>query len=195
MNLYELLAEHIDVSRRLEAVLPDARRLAERIVECIRSDGTVYLMGNGGSAADCQHIAAEFVGRFEVERRGYSAIALTTDTSVLTAIANDYGYDDLFARQVEALCRPRDVVIGLSTSGSSENVVRGLSTARAVGAFTAAFTGSGGGKLREIVEIGICVPSTRTARIQEAHILLGHLICYQVEQSLANEFITSETYV
>lgn len=137
----------------------------------------ILFFGNGGSAADAQHLATELTVRYQANRRAMAAIALTTDTSALTAIGNDFGFDDLFARQVEALCRPGDVTIGLSTSGNSENVVRGLRTARSMGAVTGAFTGGTGGRVVDLVDFAIVVPSESTARIQEMHILLGHVLC------------------
>jgi D-sedoheptulose 7-phosphate isomerase len=142
-------------------------------------------MGNGGSAADSQHLAAEFVGRFQLQRGALPAIALTTDTSILTAVANDYGYDSVFERQVEALVVPGDVVVGLSTSGTSPNVVKGVRRAREIGACTVGFTGESGGELAKHCDYCLKVGSGKAARIQEGHILLGHTLCEIVEEALS----------
>ena len=141
----------------------------------------VLWCGNGGSAADSQHMAAELMVRFRRERRGLASIALTTDTSILTAIGNDYGYERVFARQVEALCVKGDVVVGISTSGNSKNVCRALETAQQLGAFTVALTGAGGGAIASIADITLRIASKETARIQEGHILCGHMLCDWVE--------------
>lgn len=163
------------------APLEELIRLA---VEALRQDRKILLFGNGGSAADAQHLAAEFTIRFIRDRRALPAIALTTDTSALTACGNDLGYDKVFARQVEALGRPGDVAIGLSTSGNSPSIVLALEAAKAQGLTAAAFTGEGGGKLAPIADPLIAVPCRETARIQEMHILLGHIFCGAVEQAL-----------
>ena len=138
-------------------------------------------MGNGGSAADSQHIAAEIVGRFKKERKGMPAIALTTDTSILTSVGNDYGYDYIFARQIEALCTDKDLVIGITTSGNSANVVSAMQAAKEIGATTVGFTGGTGGKLTTICDHNLVMPSNVTARIQEAHIFVGHCLCEILE--------------
>ena len=151
------------------------------IKQALLNGNKILLMGNGGSAADCQHLAAEFVGRFKKERRGLPAVALTTDSSVITAIANDYGYDSIFERQLESLMVPGDVVVGITTSGNSANVIRGLKYARAQGAKTIAFTGDTGGDAINNVDICLTVPSKNTARIQECHILVGHIICEGID--------------
>ncbi len=158
-------------------------QLSERIGQCLSEGGRVLLFGNGGSAADAQHIAGELVGRFMAERRGLAAIALTTDTSALTAIANDYGFDAVFARQIEALGRRGDVAIGISTSGHSANVVRGIEAARAAGLFTAGLLGGDGGRLKSLCDLALVVPHPVTARVQECHITLGHMICELVERA------------
>jgi D-sedoheptulose 7-phosphate isomerase len=159
-------------------------RIATRLTETIRSGGKILWCGNGGSAADAQHMAAEFVGRFRNERPGWASIAVTTDTSILTAIANDYGFDTVFARQVQALGHPGDVLAAFSTSGNSANVLKAVQAARSMGAFTVGFTGEDGGKLRALVDECFCVPSQDTARIQECHILIGHMLCDYVERQL-----------
>lgn len=134
-------------------------------------------MGNGGSAGDAQHIAAEFIGRYKKERRPVAAIALTVDSSILTCVGNDYGFDSVFSRQVEGLAKKEDLVIGISTSGNSENVIRGIDKAREIGAQTIGLLGNEGGELKDRVDLAIVVPSSDTARIQEAHITIGHIIC------------------
>ena len=153
-------------------------------VDALRAGGKILLAGNGGSAADAQHVAAEFVGRFGRERPALAAVALTTDTSILTAIGNDYGYEQLFARQVRALGRPGDVLVVYSTSGRSPNVLAGLEAARAGGLATIGFTGNHGGPIRERCDILLEVPSDQTPRIQEGHLVLGHVLCGLVEQAL-----------
>ncbi len=159
----------------------------EAIWGCFRRGGKILLFGNGGSAADAQHIAAEFVGRFIRERIPLPAIALTTDTSILTAIANDYGFEQVFARQVEALGKPGDVAIAISTSGNSPNVLEGVRAANAQGLTSVGLAGGDGGRLAGIVDVSIVVPSTNTARIQECHITIGHLFCEIVERLLFAE--------
>jgi D-sedoheptulose 7-phosphate isomerase len=158
---------------------------AAAVVERLRAGGKILIFGNGGSAADAQHFAAELLGRFARERRALPAIALTTDTSSLTAIANDYGYERVFARQVEALGRSGDVAIGISTSGQSENVVAALALARERGLLTIALTGRGGGRLVSVADILIDVAHADTARIQEVHGMVIHILCELVEESFA----------
>jgi len=158
--------------------------LAARIVQAIQAGGKVILFGNGGSAADAQHIAAEFVVRLREHRAPLPAIALTVNPSVLTAAANDYGYEQVFSRQVEALARPGDVIIALSTSGVSANVLLGAEAGRTRGAWVAALTGESGGGLRKRSDLIINVPSQDAQRIQEAHITVGHILCALVEQQL-----------
>ena len=158
--------------------------LAGRIVRTVHDGGKIILFGNGGSAADAQHIAAEFVVRLREHRRPMAALALTVNTSVLTAAANDYGYEQVFARQVEALARAGDVLIALSTSGDSANVLRAAEAGRAKGAWVAALTGESGGSLRERADLLVNVPSKDAQRIQEAHITIGHILCALVEQQM-----------
>ncbi|WP_297457017.1 D-sedoheptulose 7-phosphate isomerase [Persephonella sp.] len=147
----------------------------------------VLICGNGGSAADAQHFAAEIVGRFEKERKGYPAIALTTDTSALTAIGNDYGFEYIFSRQVEALGQKGDILIGISTSGNSENVINAVEVAKKLGIFTVGFLGKDGGKLKDIVDTAFIVPHNRTARIQEVHLTLEHALCNVIDLYLTGE--------
>jgi D-sedoheptulose 7-phosphate isomerase len=161
----------------LETCVDGLEEAARRLVGCYRAGGKVLMLGNGGSAADAQHFAAELVGRFRRERRALPAMALTTDSSILTAVANDYGFDEVFARQIRAHAVPGDVVVGLSTSGASENVCRAFRAARENGAFTLALTGGTGGPLRYLADLVLVAPSDDTARIQEAHIIMIHVLC------------------
>ncbi|NQX88199.1 MAG: D-sedoheptulose 7-phosphate isomerase [Halioglobus sp.] len=154
------------------------------LIDCYRAGNKLLVAGNGGSAADAQHIAAEFVSRFNFDRPGLPALALTTDTSILTAVGNDYGYEQLFRRQVEANGVAGDVFLGISTSGNSQNIVRALEAAKLKGIATFGLTGGGGGNMRDLCDQCLCVPSTETPRIQEAHILIGHTLCAMVELAL-----------
>lgn len=163
----------------------DLERIAGLMINALAGGGRIFWLGNGGSAADSQHLASELVGRFERERPGLAAIALTTDSSALTAIGNDYGFDQVFARQVEALCRPGDLVIGISTSGNSPNVLRAMEMARAMGVGTAGLSGRDGGRLKGLVDACLVAPADNTARIQEVHLLAGHILCDLVEARFA----------
>jgi len=147
----------------------------------LKAKRKLLFFGNGGSAADSQHIAAEFIGRFQKERRALPAIALTTDTSILTALSNDYGYDTVFARQIAGLGRKGDIAVGISTSGNSPNVLKGIQAAKKMGLKTVSFTGGNGGKLAKMTDISLIVPSKITARIQESHLVMAHAICEMVE--------------
>jgi D-sedoheptulose 7-phosphate isomerase len=188
MKLFDAaLNEHLSVMRGLHVIEPRVEELAERMIRALEKGGKILWCGNGGSAADSQHLAAELVGRFRLDRRAIPSLALTVDTSILTAVANDYGFEQVFARQVEALGRPGDVVIGLTTSGNSRNVAAALTQARLLGCCTVAFTGLGGGLVKSLADIHIEVPSTDTARIQEAHIFLGHILCGIVERHVSRE--------
>lgn len=182
-NTFVALTEHLEVMSQLEPIVPLIEKAAERLIHAIQNGGKIFWMGNGGSAADAQHLAAELIGRFKHERAAIPSIALTTDSSILTCLSNDYDYSIVFSRQLEALCRPNDVVIGISTSGNSRNVIAGMNTAKKMGAYTIGLSGQGGA-LPAIADLGICVPSNTTARIQEAHIFIGHSICELVEQSV-----------
>ena len=169
------------VAETLSSEILDA---AQKIQDRLESGGKLMLMGNGGSAADAQHIAAELVGRFKKERKAMPALALTVDTSSLTALGNDYGFDTIFERQVEALTNKNDAVIGISTSGNSENIIRAVNKANSMGAFTIGLLGNNGGKLKDAVNLPIIIPSNDTARIQEVHITIGHIICEIIEEDL-----------
>lgn len=184
--LQQALEQHLKVVGAIDREFPVLERIAERITRAILAGNKVLWCGNGGSAADSQHLAAEFVGRFLRERKALPSIALTTNTSVLTAIGNDYGYEHVFRRQVEALGTPGDVLVGISTSGNSSNVCLALTAAREMGVFAVAFTGETGGKMAEIADETLRIHSTQTPRIQEAHILCGHIICDYVEQAICS---------
>jgi len=159
-------------------------QLVDHAVTCIRAGGKIMFFGNGGSAADCQHLATELTIRFKKDRAPIAAIALTTDTSALTACGNDLGFDEIFARQIEALAKPRDLCLGISTSGNSENVIRGLAQAKKIGAIPAALGGKGGGQMNDHAAPYLVVPSDTTARIQEMHIMIGHMFCDALEREL-----------
>lgn len=177
--------ESIAVKRALlETQAEVIAEVGKALVGAMREGKTLYLFGNGGSAGDAQHIAAELVGRFTKERRALPAVALTTNTSALTALGNDYEYSIVFARQLEAFGKPGDVVIGISTSGNSPNVICGLETAKRLGMITIGLTGESGGRTKNEADHCICVPSRDTARIQESHILIGHILCEIIECEL-----------
>lgn len=186
MKINDLLQEHLAVMSQLDVMVPAMEQAVTRIMQSLAKGGKVLLMGNGGSAADAQHLAAELVCRFTANRKALAAIALTTDTSLLTAISNDFDYTHVFSRQIEALCRPEDVVIGISTSGNSKNVLKGIETAKQIGAYTIGFTGASG-KLAGMVDLCFSVPSNTVARVQEAHIFIGHCVCELVEQACVSE--------
>jgi D-sedoheptulose 7-phosphate isomerase len=178
------ISDHIEVIQSIQQQQPVLARIAGEMAHAIVAGKKVLWCGNGGSAADSQHLAAELMGRFRRERQALPSIALTTDTSILTAIGNDYGFERVFERQVQALCAPGDVVVGISTSGNSKNVCAALETAQTMGAFTVALTGAGGGAMAGIAAVSLRVASTDTARIQEGHILCGHMLCDWVELSV-----------
>jgi len=187
-RLADIVNESISVKQKVAGSLTDQMSVAsEWIIETFRAKNKLILFGNGGSAADAQHMAGEFVGRFYIEREAWAAVALTTDTSILTALANDYDFDSVFARQVEAIARTGDLVIGLSTSGNSPNVVRGIEAAKSRGVRTIGMTGQGGGRMREVCDLTLAVPSKVTPRIQESHITMIHAICEVVESTLFEE--------
>jgi len=189
------LDDHLEVIRKLRTSLPLLEKVSGRMFEAICAGHKVLWFGNGGSAADAQHLAAELVGRFRRERRGLASIALTTDTSVLTAIGNDYGFERMFSRQIEALCAPGDVAVGISTSGNSPNVYAGVMKAREIGAYTFAMTGESGGRIGHLADGCLRVASTEAARIQEAHILAGHLLCDAIEDLHCKALDATSGYV
>ncbi len=188
MRFQEAFTDSIALKRR---VLEEQGRLvtaaAELLAQVFKNGGRVFIFGNGGSAADAQHLAAEFVNRFQVERPPLAALALTTDTSILTAVGNDYDFQEIFSKQVRALGRPGDLAWGISTSGNSPNVVAGLATARELGLKTLALSGRDGGPVAAAAEMALTVPSRNTPRIQEVHITLGHVLCDLVDYLLFPE--------
>jgi D-sedoheptulose 7-phosphate isomerase len=185
-GIADSLRESSHVLAKLAESPATIKKMARVLVEAYKKGGKMVLFGNGGSAADAQHLATELLGGFTIHKRAsLPALALTTDTSALTAIGNDFSFDDVFSRQVEAMVNAGDVVIAISTSGNSENVLRGAKAAKARKATVIGFTGETGGKLKAECDICFCVPSTNTPRIQEAHITTGHILCAIVEQVLA----------
>lgn len=189
MPLSDLIRDRIDEAKNLldgfdSQLVEQIAKLVELITEAYRNDKKLIFMGNGGSAADAQHLAAELVGRFFKERTALQALALNTNTSIITALANDYGYEHIFRRQIEAIARQGDVVIGISTSGNSPNVLEALMEAKRKACHTIGLTGRSGGKMKNLVDICLCMPSSTTPRIQENHILVGHIMCELVEQQL-----------
>ena len=158
--------------------------IAEIVIDSLKKNGKLILFGNGGSASDSQHIAAELIGRFKKDRNALAAIALTTNTAIITSLANDYGYDIIFAKQIEALGQKNDVVLAISTSGKAKNVIAGVKQAKKMGLKTIALTGGDGGEIAKLADVTLLVPSNITARIQEAHITIGHIICELIEQTL-----------
>jgi D-sedoheptulose 7-phosphate isomerase len=180
----QAIQDHLAVIESVRSQQPVLDQIAAQMTRAVIGGNKVLWCGNGGSAADAQHLAAELVGRFRRERRGLASVALTTDTSILTSIGNDYGFEQIFRRQVEALCAEGDVVVGISTSGNSRNVCLALDAARNLGAFTVAFTGQGGGAMAGVTDALLSISSKDTARIQEAHILCGHILCDWIELSV-----------
>ena len=179
------LQEHQQLLKQVETeLIPAVARLAERLIDTFKIGNKLLLMGNGGSAADAQHFAGEIVSRFRMERPGLPAIALSTDTSTITAIGNDYGFERIFSRQVEALATPGDAVLGISTSGNSPNVLKALELARHAGCTTIGLLGKDGGSIKEVCDIPLIVPSYDTPRVQEVHITLIHILCDLIEQGL-----------
>lgn len=187
-RIKEILLESIQVKEELlHTSIGEIKQIADLMIECLKKGGKVILFGNGGSAGDAQHIAAELIGRFKKDRTAMAAIAITTNTSVLTSLANDYGYEVVFAKQIEALGQKNDIVIGISTSGKAKNVAMGLKQAKKNGLKTIALSGGDGGEITKLADVSLIVSSAVTARIQEAHITIGHIICELVEESLCQE--------
>lgn len=184
-EIREQILESIRVKQLLlEDGVDTIKTIAKTIIDSLKNANRVYLMGNGGSAADAQHIAGEMVGRYKRDRAPLPVMSFTTDTSVITAIGNDFGYDECFVRQTEAFVKPGDVLIGISTSGNSENIIKAMNLAGKIGAATIALTGASGGALKTCVDICLAVPSTDTPRIQEAHITVAHILCSMIEEDL-----------
>lgn len=185
-QIIQRLEESAQIKKAVaQSCLGEIEEAVRLIITACKQGGKVVLFGNGGSAADAQHIAGELVGKFLLKRQALPAIALVTNTSTLTALANDYGYEITFSRQVEALVGEKDIVIGISTSGNSPNVIEAMKTAKRKGAKTIGLTGGGGGQLAEVADLALTIPSESTPRIQEAHITIGHIICELVERELA----------
>ena len=173
--------EHLKVAQNMSSLTDKVELAAQLCIDGLKNGKKILIFGNGGSAADAQHIAAELVGRYKVERKGLPAIALTTDTSALTSIGNDYGYNHVFNRQVEALANTGDIVIGISTGGSSGNVISGLQTAKQLGCKLIGFSGRDGGEMNALCDVNLVVPADDTPRIQEMHIVIGHTICHLID--------------
>ena len=180
-------SEHLKTAQAtLEYITTPLEIAANLCIDTLKNGGKILIFGNGGSAADAQHIAAELVGRYKVERKGLPAIALTTDTSALTSIGNDYGYARVFDRQVEALANKSDVAIGISTGGSSGNVISALKLAKGMGCKTIGFSGRDGGEMNDVCNVNLVVPAEDTPRIQEMHIVIGHTICHLIDQAFSD---------
>ncbi|MDD5130694.1 MAG: D-sedoheptulose 7-phosphate isomerase [Candidatus Omnitrophica bacterium] len=187
-RIKDILLESIQVKEEiLRNQIGQIAEIAQLMIDCLKKDGKVIVFGNGGSASDSQHIAAELVGRFKKDRSALAGIALTTNTAILTSLANDYGYDVVFSRQVEALGKKNDVVLGISTSGKAKNVALGIKQAKKMGIKTVALSGGDGGDIVKLADVSLVVPSKITARIQEAHITIAHIICEMIEQALCQE--------
>jgi D-sedoheptulose 7-phosphate isomerase len=183
-DIQEIITSSSETITNITNNLSEIESVVSKIIDAIKNGNKVILFGNGGSAADAQHIAAELIGRFKLERKSYPAIALTTDSSILTSLSNDYSFDTVFSRQCESLVNNGDVVIGISTSGNSKNVYNGLITAKKFGGYTIGLLGNEGGNISKIVDISIIVDSKSTPRIQEAHRTIYHIICELVEKKL-----------
>ena len=179
----EFEAHQKTIEATIDKLIPNVETASQMLIDTLKNGNKILLCGNGGSASDAQHIAAELTGRYKSERKGLPGIALNTDTSALTAIANDYGYDRVFDRQVEALANEGDLLIGISTSGNSENVISALKTAREMGCNCLGLSGRDGGAMNEVCDLNIIVPSEDTPRIQEMHILIGHTLCQAVDDA------------
>lgn len=185
-RIIDIINDSIHIKEQiLQTQIDNILKVTKLIIASFRSGGKVLVFGNGGSAADAQHLTAEFVGRFQRERTALPALALNTNTSVLTALSNDYGYEIVFARQIEALAKPQDVAIGISTSGKARNVLLAIKKAKEMGLRTVCLSGGSGGELAKAADICLIIPSPVTARIQEAHITIAHIICELVETALA----------
>lgn len=181
MVLEELNQHKQTIDKVIAALIPDIEKGCEMVTQTLLAGGKILLAGNGGSAADAQHIAAELAGRYVKERKALPGIALTVDTSAMTAIGNDYGFDHIFSRQLEAMARPDDLFIAISTSGNSKNILHALHTAQELGCKTLGLSGRDGGQMNELCDLNIIVPDQVTARIQEMHILIGHIFCNAVD--------------
>ncbi|MDD5567841.1 MAG: D-sedoheptulose 7-phosphate isomerase [Candidatus Omnitrophica bacterium] len=185
-RIREIILDSIQIKEELlKNNISQILQISEIVIESIKKGGKLIVFGNGGSASDAQHITAELVGRFKKDRPALAALALTTNTSIITALANDFGYETVFSRQLEALAGKQDVALGISTSGKAKNVALGFKQAKKMGLKTIALTGGDGGELVKLADVSLVVPSAITARIQEAHITIGHIVCELVEESLS----------
>lgn len=183
-RILEIIESHQATLEATRALAPDIAKATQIVVDCLRGGHQLLLAGNGGSAGDAQHIAGEYVGRFLMERRAMPAIALNTNSTIITAIGNDYAYDRVFARQVEAFGKPGDVLIAITTSGTSPNIIEAIKTAREQDMRVIGWTGATGGKMKDMCDVCLCVPSSETPRVQEMHIMIGHMICELSEKAL-----------
>jgi len=186
-NILNSFDESIRVISDSKKLIDEIQSASDLIIKCFSNDNKVVIFGNGGSAADSQHFAAEFIGRFQLERKSLPTIALTTDSSILTALGNDYSFDDIFSRQCESLVKKNDIVIAISTSGNSLNVINGIISSKNNGAIIIGILGNNGGKIKNLVNLPIIIPSNSTPRIQESHRLILHIICDLVEKYIANK--------
>ena len=184
-TLHNFIEHQKIISLVSDQCLDDINAIGKTMAQVLQSDGTIFWCGNGGSASDCQHLAAELVGRFKEDRQALSSISLTTDTSILTSVANDYAFENIFKRQIEALARPGDLLAIVSTSGNSPNILNALHAASSMDMLTVGLLGKNGGQAKNLVDQCVVIPSSSTARIQEAHILIGHCLCDVIEDSLS----------
>ncbi len=183
-EIKSMIEESIETKRLAQTLSPEIEKAVKLIINALKNNKKILIAGNGGSASQASHIAAEFVGRYKIERRGMPCIALTTDTSILTALSNDYHYDGVFERQLEALSHPGDVFIALSTSGNSKNLIKAVEAAKKFNVHVIGLLGKSGGKLKNTSSVEIIVPSDNTPRIQEAHLMILHIICELVDKEL-----------
>ena len=185
-TIIKAISKHKEALQILEEKILDIVKIASLFIESLEAGGKIIFIGNGGSAADSQHLAAELVGRFNKNRKALAAIALTTDTSILTAIGNDFGFDQIFSRQIEALAGNKDLIVGISTSGQSKNIIKAIETAKAIGLKSIGFLGKDGGKIKNLVDLDLTISLDNTPSIQEMHILAGHVICEMVENHFSS---------
>ena len=186
--IHKIIEEHIETAQKLLLQETEILAICNACWNAIYKGNKIFLAGNGGSAADAQHIAAELIGRFTTERRALPALALTTDTSVLTSVGNDYGFENIFSRQIEAFAQAEDIFIAISTSGTSKNIIKAVEAAQLKKVKTIGFLGYSGGTLKNMVDLPLVISSNNTARIQEMHILVGHIVCAFIDEKIVNNF-------
>jgi D-sedoheptulose 7-phosphate isomerase len=186
-TIENMIEESIAVKSTLYLQVEQIKNIAEEMISCFERGNKILLMGNGGSAADAQHIAGELVGRFKLERQSLPAISLSTDTSIITAWSNDYEYDTIFSRQIEALTKPKDILFGLSTSGNSKNIIKAFEKGKELNAYMVSLTGNDGGRIKHLSDLNINVYSENTPRIQESHVLVYHILCELIEEKMFGE--------